>query len=542
MAPNGRLSTSSLFALPARWSNKGEVEYLETRAGHSLSRALNRAVADSGENFQLYDAYRSFEEQVAILQDYYYPVKGGRRPGDRAHNGVTYRKRSGKPAAASPGHSNHGTGLAIDIHHGGIQQWFQSQGRTYGWTWDEGRDLGESWHFVYDASLDQMAHEGYLDHAAVQKAVDAEVDGKIGTGTVAKIKAWQKANGLTVDGKVGATTKRAMGLSGASSPVVVTPASPASVHTAGGFSYTFARDDWDTQGVADEVHPYDAPVEGIYLHWPASNTDFAALDAERIATVLRGYRRDHQDNRGWFDFGYGAAVDMAGRTYQGRGLDMEVGSNGGSASNSGAGSILLLAPVGGKPSAAMVDATNGLLAQYGDKYGKGFIEGHRNSPDASTDCPGDTIQSMIDGGTFNWDGSTGAVIPGGKLTPSLHQLIVDGRAGTDTIKALQRFLNNRVGADLKVDGRAGAKTWAAFQEYLSAPYTDGEISRQSYEAEELGNGIVPGDSWGFTGRGSDGSQTVVLGQRWCGVPDDGIWFEQFTRGLQAKLNVHKVGM
>src|SRR5690606_25770683 len=73
---------------------------------------------------------------------------------------------------------------------------------------------GEDWHFRYYPSRDQYKAEGLLDHAAVQRVVGAAVDGKIGTGTVAKIKAWQAAHGLTADGKVGPATKRAMGLSG----------------------------------------------------------------------------------------------------------------------------------------------------------------------------------------------------------------------------------------------------------------------------------------------------------------------------------------
>ncbi|OFT62550.1 hypothetical protein HMPREF3159_03295 [Brachybacterium sp. HMSC06H03] len=73
-----------------------------------------------------------------------------------------------------------------------------------------------------------MKHEGLLDHAAVQRVVGASVDGKIGTGTVGKIKAWQKAHGLTADGKVGAGTKRAMGLAGKgdAAPAPAIPAGP----------------------------------------------------------------------------------------------------------------------------------------------------------------------------------------------------------------------------------------------------------------------------------------------------------------------------
>src|SRR5690625_4905970 len=108
----------------------------------------------------------------------------------------------------------------------------KGKGKSYGWDWSEGRRNGENWHFVYMPSRDSFKSEGYLDHAAVQKAVGAEVDGKIGTGTVKAIKAWQKKNGLEVDGKVGPATKKAMGLSGkgesAPAPSAPAPTAPSS--------------------------------------------------------------------------------------------------------------------------------------------------------------------------------------------------------------------------------------------------------------------------------------------------------------------------
>src|SRR5690606_14080967 len=51
----------------------------------------------------------------------------------------------------------------------------------------------------------------------------------IGTGTVAKIKAWQAEHGLVSDGKVGPATKQAMGLSGKGEPVAPVPDPPSTV-------------------------------------------------------------------------------------------------------------------------------------------------------------------------------------------------------------------------------------------------------------------------------------------------------------------------
>lgn len=112
---------------------------------------------------------------------------------------------------------------------------------------------------------------------------------------------------------------------------------------------------------------------------------------------------------------------------------------------------------------------------------------------------------------------------------SSANLTEDGRCGIKTISALQRVLG------VTVDGRAGEQTWTALQRMLSAPFVDGIISRQSYRATELGNGIVP-RAWEFTGRGSSGSQTVQQLQRAVGASADGIWFEATTRALQRALN------
>ena len=116
---------------------------------------------------------------------------------------------------------------------------------------------------------------------------------------------------------------------------------------------------------------------------------------------------------------------------------------------------------------------------------------------------------------------------------------MDGRLGKETVKALQTYLNRVVKqARLKVDGRMGEATVKALQQWLGAPYKDGIISRQSYAAKSLGNGVVPA-VWKHTGKGSKGSQTVKLLQKRVGVPQDGIWYEGTTKALQTFLNAQE---
>lgn len=548
---NGRIPQTELAALPTSWSNKGRKEYLTVAAYGSLSRALSRAVAETGVNFQIFDAYRSLSEQEALLEQNYTRTSGTKKlkSSDRIYNGRRWAKKAGHPNTATPGLSNHGLGNAIDIHPGPIQQWMQTKGRDYGWSWAEGKRNGEPWHFTYSAGADKHRDEGVLDHAWVQRVVGAEVDGKIGAGTVAKIKAFQKKHKLEVDGKVGPATKKAMRTAGkgeaAPEPEVTpAPAPDASRPVSGepeagvdGYVYTYTRTQWDTEGIGAKVHPFETTVEGVYLHFPGSgNIEMADETPTQIASRLRGYRADHVDRQGWNDIGYNAAVDQLGNSYELRGLGNESGANGGSESNNHGVAILCMVGNEEEPSEALIAAVNGLIAQVKAKRDSlAWIRGHRQSPDASTDCPGEPIMALLEqGDVFVLDGVPGAS-QGPDIRPPSKKVDEDGRLGTETIAELQRRLG------VKDDGRAGEKTWTALQEFLSAPVVDGKISRQSYRADELGNGIVAGPSWEFTGRGSEGSKTVKLMQAYVGANHDGTWYEGTTAKLQSFMNRFPAG-
>lgn len=215
--------TPTLQALPANWGSRNQVERLTPAAAASLSRVMMRAVAETGSIFNLNDAYRSYEEQVALFRANYRNrgTRSKRHPSDRMFGGTAWRHVT-NVAVASPDlygtgtGANHTKGLAIDVVPAAIQGYLQRDGLASGWSWAEGKRNREPWHFVYIASKDQYRHEGFLDHAAVQRVVGAEVDGKIGPATAGKIREWQAAHGLTADGKVGRETRAAMGLDGGS--------------------------------------------------------------------------------------------------------------------------------------------------------------------------------------------------------------------------------------------------------------------------------------------------------------------------------------
>ena len=176
-----------------------------------------------------------------------------------------------------------------------------------------------------------------------------------------------------------------------------------------------------------------------------------------------------------------------------------------------------------------------LIADLRAVYGNLPLSPHKRW--TSTQCPG------------NWDlgrldklARVGSVSGGGTSVPAPSKpavkdgkLTVDGRWGTATTKALQRFLNETQKAGLKVDGRMGPATWKALQRYLGHPVIDGLIEHQSYRHTELGNGISP-NGWISSGRKSKGSKTIKRLQKKIGVTQDGIVYEGTTKALQRWLN------
>ena len=520
MVANGKLAKSSLKALPARWSNKGKVEHLRSDAADSLSRAMSRAVADTGANFQVWSAYRSYDDQVAMLKQNYTKTryKGKAKSSDRIFQGVRWVKKSGRPNTATPGLSNHGSGLAVDIHHGPIQEWMKGKGKSYGWDWAEGKRNGENWHFVYMPSRDSFKSEGYLDHAAVQKVVGADVDGKIGVGTVKAIKAWQKANGLEADGKVGAATKAKMGLSGkGDSAPAPDPSAPAQESPSGTGLVIADLPDVESGKASpnkhtDRVDPRDGKSHGIKhitVHWwgTPSGQAFdgivnhlcnksAEVSAHYVISSTRVSQLVDEKDSSWAN---------GNRVANFESITIECDPN----------DVLGTIPV----LAALIKDIRG-------RHGDLPIYPHQHW--TSTACPGDYLPHLDAVDKLARTGK--AVVAPGRPAPkpAASKVGEDGRFGRETGSEIQA----RIGS--KVDGRICEDGWKRLARKYGTP-VDGFVSHQSYKPEELGNGIVP-RCWRFTGRGSKGSKLIRAIQKDVGVKADGILFEATTVAIQRKLN------
>lgn len=129
----------------------------------------------------------------------------------------------------------------------------------------------------------------------IQKIIGAFPDGVWGPRTTECLKAWQKAHGLTPDGLAGPATLAKMGL--AAVAVAVTQQQTRQAIQHGGIVLKKSK----------------RRIDYIVVHCTA--------DREGQNKTVEQIRREHIA-RGWSDIGYHYVVDLQGRTYLGRDVDI----------------------------------------------------------------------------------------------------------------------------------------------------------------------------------------------------------------------------
>lgn len=99
--------------------------------------------------------YRTFERQLEMFNDRYDLVDRGRKPKiTRKYQGKTWYLKPGKSPSGTPGTSNHGLGLAIDldVKDGKTLAWLCENAPRYGFflqTDDASSPEFEAWHWQY---------------------------------------------------------------------------------------------------------------------------------------------------------------------------------------------------------------------------------------------------------------------------------------------------------------------------------------------------------------------------------------------------------
>jgi len=142
--------------------------------------ALQLAAYFDGIELKHVGAYRPYEQQIALFRERYTASPTGRTPQvTRKYQNATWYLKKGMAPAGTPGTSNHGWGLAIDVADasGKRLEWLLGDGFAtsnalkFGFTWEvkDGANA-EAWHIRYvcgdklpQAVLDAIAAFPTLD-------------------------------------------------------------------------------------------------------------------------------------------------------------------------------------------------------------------------------------------------------------------------------------------------------------------------------------------------------------------------------------------
>jgi LAS superfamily LD-carboxypeptidase LdcB len=217
--------------------------------------ALHDAALKAGFEFKSVGGYRPYERQLELFKDRYTTKDLGRKPQvTRKFEGKTWFLKPGKSPAGTPGTSNHGLALAVDlavktpkglVSLGSVPKavnWLCANAPRYGFylqVSDPKSPEFEIWHWQYcagDSTPEALqgvkppvpakptppkptppVFPGILKKGSkgenvkkVQRTIKTTVDGDFGPQTEKAVKAWQKARGLAVTGVVDAKTWKAM--------------------------------------------------------------------------------------------------------------------------------------------------------------------------------------------------------------------------------------------------------------------------------------------------------------------------------------------
>jgi hypothetical protein len=134
---------------------------------------------------------------------------------------------------------------------------------------------------------------------------------------------------------------------------------------------------------------YDQPLNGLLttlvIHHTAMDYDLGPREIQIL----------HMVTKGWADIGYHFVIDGFGQLYAGRDLGAR-GTHTGRA-NTGTLGVSLLGNFNlTTPPRAQLNTLTTLAAYLVQQYGIGYLAGHRDFQPGVTECPGDTLEGLID--------------------------------------------------------------------------------------------------------------------------------------------------
>lgn len=123
-------------------------------AGIAFNQMFNDA-KKAGLNLQNIGDFRSYDQQLKMFKERYSTTDGGRKPQvTRTWDGKTWYLKPKMSPSSSPGKSNHGLGLAIDLNvtDAKVLNWLCANAPKYGFYLQTSNDKSpefEAWHWQY---------------------------------------------------------------------------------------------------------------------------------------------------------------------------------------------------------------------------------------------------------------------------------------------------------------------------------------------------------------------------------------------------------
>lgn len=229
-----------------------------TNAADAFNKMYDDALA-AGFKLRNVGDFRPFEAQLAMFKDRYSLKDEGRKPTvTRKYEGKTWYLKKGKAPSGTPGTSNHGLGLAIDLGYEVKGALTSMGGKCFDWMCENAPKYGfylqgndpkspefEAWHWQYclgdkkapifegaspapaaapapapaapAPAASGPAFPGDLDVGSkgeavklVQAKIGAKADGDFGPKTGEAVSKWRVANGMSAGTKVGPKVWKAM--------------------------------------------------------------------------------------------------------------------------------------------------------------------------------------------------------------------------------------------------------------------------------------------------------------------------------------------
>ena len=203
---NGSLPKAILAPLDGNnYALPGDPAVLRSDAAESWNRARKEALAKTGIDLTVRGWMRAKSDQERFFFQRYKANRTSPFGDYRWYKGVRYGRTNGA-AAAIPGNSNHGWGLAVDVNDfggvGNFGYWRRVQTigilKRHGWTDDEGRGkIQEPWHLVYNPARDTM--KGKTPSKPVEKDVLDMVSQKDWDALVKKVDALHAGTAPMID-------------------------------------------------------------------------------------------------------------------------------------------------------------------------------------------------------------------------------------------------------------------------------------------------------------------------------------------------------